>query len=188
MTKRLPGLISNVANPFVIFTALYAATTFSYAGPVGRAALYLGLELLAAASVAGYVLRLRRRREVGDFWISTRRERLVPALVLLASFVALLAALAFTKAPPELFRATLSMGLAAATVAALTTFWKASAHSAVAGHAAVAGTILLGVFGLPFVGLLPLVGWARVAQKAHTLAQVLVGVGVGSLLAGLFLL
>lgn len=185
--KRLPNLVSNVANPFVIFTVLYGLVAVVHSGSFPAAAGYLALELLAAGLVAGYVFWMRRRRRVGGFWIPTRRERLVPALVLLASFVGLLAALLLTDSPPELFRLTLSMGVASATVAAITTVWKASAHTAVAGHAAAAGLFLLGGFGVPFVLLLPLVAWARVEEKAHTLSQTLAGAVIGVVFAWILL-
>jgi hypothetical protein len=166
---------------------LYTLVAFSEVDAL-RATLYVGAELAAAAFVAGYVLLLRVRRRVGDFWISARAERLVPALVLLSAFVALLGALALLEAPGVLFRTTLSMGLASATLAAITLVWKASAHSAVAGHAAVVALLVLGSPGLLFaLVVLPLVLWSRVASAVHTLPQTLAGVGVGAAFALLFL-
>lgn len=185
-TSNLAHTVTNVLNPFFIFTALYAFVAFSVAG-VGRAVLYVALELLAAAVVAGYVFLMRRRRRVGDFWISARAERLVPAVVLLTTFVALLFALYLLDAPRGLFLLTLSMGLASAAVAALTLVWKASAHCAVAGHAAVAGLLLLGPLGLIFLFALPPVVWSRLELTAHTLSQTLAGTAVGAVFALLFL-
>lgn len=179
--------LSNLLNPFLIFTALYALVAFTQSSPV-EAAIYLSLELLAAGLVAGYVFFLMRRAQVGDFWISRRVERFVPALVLLAAFVGLLVALALAGAPPDLYDTTLSMGLASAAVAGITLFWKASAHTAVAGHAAMAGTLLLGLGGVVFALVLPLVLWARVVSGAHTPLQTLAGAAVGALFALLFLL
>ncbi len=165
---------------------LYAFVAFAEAGP-GDAVLYLALELLAAAAVAGYVLLMRRRRRVGDFWISARAERLTPALFLLAAFVALLGGLISLDAPRDLFVLTLSMGLASATVALTTLVWKASAHCTVAGHAAAAGLLLLGPLGIVFLLALPLVVWSRVVLGAHTLPETLVGTVVGIGFAMLFL-
>ena len=189
MDKRTPALArvtTNALNPFVVFTALYALIAFSTSEPAG-AALYVTLELLAAAIVAGYVLLLRRRRRVGDFWISTRADRLVPALVLLSAFIGLLLALTLFDAPPDLFLLTLSMGLASAAVAAITLFWKASAHCTVAGHAAAAGLLTLGISGIVFVLVLPLIVWSRVALSAHTFSQTLAGTMLGAAFALLFL-
>ena len=189
MTDRTSSparLVTNVLNPFVLFTTLYALVAFATA-EAGSAVLYVALELLAAAVVAGYVFLLRRRKRVGDFWISARAERLAPAVVLLAAFVALLVALALFDAPRDLFLLTLSMGLASAAVAAITLVWKASAHCAVAGHAAVAGLLLLGPLGLVFLLALPLVIWSRFTPTAHTLSQTLAGTAVGAVFASVFL-
>lgn len=173
-------------NPFFIFAVLYALVAFDDAG-VPRGLFYLALELIAAVAVAGYVLFMRRRSRVGDFWISARAERLTPALVLLAAFVVLLAVLLLFDAPRNLFLLTLSMGLASAAVALITLLWKASAHCTVAGHAAAAALLLLGPVGVVFLLALPFVIWSRVVTRAHTLPQTLAGAAVGAALATLFL-
>jgi hypothetical protein len=183
---RVARLFTNVLNPFFVFTTLYAFVAISEAN-VSQATLYVAAELAAAALVAGYVLLLRRRRMVGDFWISGRRQRHVPALFLLSAFVTLLVALALLGAPGSLFLTTLSMGMASAAVAATTLGWKASAHSAVAGHASVAGLLVLGPPGLLFALVLPAVLWSRVAAGDHTPAQVLAGAGAGAIFAAALL-
>src|SRR5215212_7631512 len=188
MTARSPRIVSvltNALNPFFIFTALYALVAFVDAGFSGGG--FLAVEVLAAVAVAGYVLFMRRRSRVGDFWISIRAERLTPALFLLTAFIVLLAVLFLLEAPRNLFLLTLSMGLASAVVALVTLLWKASAHCAVAGHAAAAGLLLLGPSGLIFPLILPLVILARVAQGAHTLLQTLVGAAIGAGFAVVFL-
>jgi hypothetical protein len=188
MTPRTPArILTDVLNPFVIFTALFFAVALAQS-PLPRALLYAGLELLAAAAVAAFVLLMRRRARVGDFWISARAERLTPAAFLLSAFVALLAALFLLGAPTGLFLLTLSMGLASAAVALLTLFFKASAHCTVAGHAATAGMLLLDPAGLVFLPVLPLVIWSRVALGAHTLPETLAGALIGVAFALLFLL
>jgi hypothetical protein len=184
--RTLAHTATNVLNPFVIFTTLYALVAFSEANASG-ALLYVALELAAAAAVAGYVLFMRRHSRVGDFWISARAERLTPALFLLTAFVALLGVLALLDAPENLLLLTLSMGLASATVALITLFFKASAHCTVAGHAAATGLFLLGLLGIIFTVALPLVVWARVALGAHTVPETLAGAVVGAGFAVLFL-
>jgi membrane-associated phospholipid phosphatase len=186
LTLALARTLTNALNPFFIFTALYALVAFVQTGP-GEALLYLASELLAAAAVVGFVFFMRRRSRVGDFWITARTERLVPALFLLAAFIALLGVLILLDAPRDLFLLTLSMGLASATVALITLVWKASAHCTVAGHAAAAGLLLLSSIGILFLLVLPLVVWSRVVAKAHTQTQTLVGAAVGIGFAVLFL-
>jgi hypothetical protein len=184
--RNAARLLADALNPFSVFTALYALVAFSEANPA-RATLYVAVELAAASLVALYVFALRRGRRVGDFWLSARSERLVPALFVLSAFAGLLITLYLLGAPETLFQVTLSMGLAAASVATLTLFWKASAHAAVAGHAAAAGLLVLGPIGLVFALVLPVVLWARVASRAHTLPQVLAGAAVGAAFVFLFL-
>ena len=178
--------LTNALNPFFIFTALYALVALARC-TLPEALLYVALELIAAGTVAGYVLLMRRRSRVSDFWISTRAQRLVPSLFLLGAFIGLLAALALLDGPKALLLTTLSMGLAATTVAAITLVWKASAHCAVAGHAAAAGPLLLGPTGLIFTLALPLVLYARISPGAHTVLQALAGAGVGAAFAFVFL-
>ena len=189
-TPTLAGILAraltNALNPFAIFTVIYALVSFAET-TASEALLFLAVELFAAAAVAGYVLLMRRRARVGDFWISARAERLSPALFLLAAFVGLLGALALLDAPRDLLLLTLSMGLASATVALITLFWKASAHCTVAGHAAAAGLLLLGPLGLIFAVVLPLVIWARITLRAHTAPEALAGAAVGAVFALLFL-
>jgi hypothetical protein len=184
--QEVARVLTNALNPFVIFTVLFALVALAEAG-VYRGVLYLAVELAAAAAVAGYVLFMRRRSRVGDFWISARAERLTPAVFLLAAFLVLLAALVLLDAPQDLTLLTFSMGLASAAVAGITMLWKASAHCTVAGHAAAAGLLLLVPLGLAFLLVLPLVVWSRVTLKAHTLSQTLAGAAVGAGFAVLFL-
>jgi hypothetical protein len=184
--ETLARTLTNLLNPFVIFTAIYVLAAFAETDAT-RTLLYVALELLAAAAVAGYVLLMRRRRRVGDFWISARAERLTPALLLLAAFVVLLGALALLDAPEDLFLLTLSMGLASSAVAVLTLFFKASAHCTVVGHAAAAGLLVLGSLSAVFLLVLPLVVWSRVAPGAHTLLEALTGAAIGAGFAALFL-
>ena len=184
--RTLARTITDVLNPFAIFTALFVVVALAES-QVSRALLYTGVELLAAAAVAGYVLLMRRRARVGDFWISARAERLTPAMFLLAAFVTLLAALWLLSAPEDLLLLTLSMGLASAAVAFVTLFFKASAHCTVAGHAAAAGLLLLGLPGIVFLLALPLVVWARVTLGAHTVQETLAGALVGAGFAVVFL-
>ncbi len=187
MASRTPArVLTDALNPFAIFTALFLAVALAES-PLPRALLYTGVELLAAAAVAGYVLLMRRRTRVGDFWITARAERLAPALFLISAFVVLLAILAFLDAPDDLSLLTLSMGLASAAVALLTLFFKASAHCTVAGHAATAGLLLLGPQGWIFAIALPLVVWARVAPGEHMTPEALAGALVGAGFALLFL-
>jgi membrane-associated phospholipid phosphatase len=179
-------LLADALNPFSVFTALYALVAFSETNPA-RAALCVAVELAAASLVALYVFALRRGRARGRF-LALRPQRTPRPRALSPLRLRRVAdSPVRPRCPETLLHVTLSMGLAAVSVAALTLFWKASAHAAVAGHAAATGLLVLGPIGLVFALVLPAIVWARVASGAHTLPQALAGAAVGAAFALLFL-
>lgn len=173
--------VGTVFNPLVLFTALFAATAFSVA-TFRDAVLYVGIELMAVAALVVYLLVLKARSS-SSFWLPVREERLLPAFVLLGLGVATVGLLDSMSAPRELVRLTLEM-LATASLVTLMIAWiKASAHTAVVCHCAVAGVASLGLAGFLFVALVPAVMWARMAERAHTPAEVAVGAAAGTTIA-----
>ncbi len=165
----------------MVFTTLYAAVSVMESTNLFRAALFVGLEVLAAG--IGVLFLIYRRRASGNsgFWIPHRAQRRIAAGLLLVLFTCLTGALTLLDAPGALVQATLSMGLVTLAAAAITIFWKVSAHAAVAGHAAVAAFLLLGlVWGLAFTAVLPAVTLSRVVLGDHTPLQVLAGAALGA--------
>jgi membrane-associated phospholipid phosphatase len=65
----------------------------------------------------------------------------------------------------------------------VTLFWKISFHGATISAAATATLMVAGSSAWPMMLLVPLVGWARVRLKRHTLRQVIYGSLVGALIA-----
>jgi hypothetical protein len=183
--ENIARKLGQALNPFVLFTVLFALVAMVTVASLMDAGLFLVLELLAAGSVVAYLARRTASKKASDFWLKVRAERRVPALVLLAAAVALQVALVVFGAPRELVFLMGSMLGAALLLAVVTLAWKASAHSAVAGHAAVWGVEVLGSWGLVFVAAAPLVMWARAAERRHTWAQVLGGTGVGAAAAAI---
>ena len=179
-TETIARRLGQVLNPFVLFTVLFTLVATTTAASWLGAAFYLALELLAAGFVVAFLLHRTASNRAGDFWLKAREERRVPALILLAAAVALQGSLAVFGAPTELVLLMGSMLGAALLLAGVTLWWKASAHSAVAGHAAVWASAVLGPWGLPFGIAVPIVMWARAAERRHTWAQVLAGAGIGA--------
>jgi hypothetical protein len=181
----LAGILGDALNPFVVFTALFLWVALAEAGPPAALG-YVAVEVAAAGVVVGYLYVQARRGRVSGFWLPSRRERIVPALVLIATGLAAVAILWALGAPREVLNVGVSMFVAALAVAVLTLAWQASAHTTVAGHAAVCGLLLLGWWGLLFAATVPAVIWARVATRAHDRAQALAGAFVGGGVAALF--
>lgn len=181
IAKRL----GQVLNPFALFTALFALVAAFTAASWQAAMLYMAMELIAAGSVVASLMHRTAAKTASDFWLKVREERKVPALVLLASATALQIALIVFGAPRELVFLMGSMLGTALVLALVTLVWKASAHSAVAAHAAVWGVAVLGVGGLAFVVTVPVVMWARVMQNRHTPAQVVAGAAAAATLSAI---
>lgn len=179
--SRLAKAVGAILNPMVLFTALFAATAFEVAG-VWEASGYVVVEIGASGVLVAYLLALRSRHSSG-FWLPVREERLVPAFVLLGLGVATVLLLGYLEAPGELVRLTLGMLATASLVTAMIAWIKASAHVAVACHCAVEGVTSLGLAGLAFVLLVPVIMWARIAERAHTPAEVAVGGCAGTAIA-----
>ena len=68
----------------------------------------------------------------------------------------------------------------------ITRYWKISTHALGITAPLVALTLLYGNRTLPFLILIPMVCWARVYLKAHTLLQVIAGAALGTVSTVLF--
>lgn len=136
--------------------------------------------LFAAGLPFGYVVRAVRRGRLSSHHIPERADRRVPLLFGVLSLLVGLALLVALGAPRDIVAVLVAGGAGLAVYVVITHWWKISIHSGVAAGTAV---ILIAVYGaavLFVVLLVPLVGWARVRLNAHTPAQVVVGVLVGT--------
>jgi membrane-associated phospholipid phosphatase len=69
--------------------------------------------------------------------------------------------------------------LQAALFLLITLRWKISLHSAAASNLAVIGWLTVGLNGLALALIIPVVAWARVHLRRHTLAQTVGGALLG---------
>lgn len=83
-------------------------------------------------------------------------------------------------APPTVMAVAWAMLIAGALAAVINLVWKISIHAGSLAGAVCALIYVCGLAALPLLVIIPVVGWARVASRQHTVAQV---VG-GTLLAG----
>ena len=172
--------ISIVLHPFAVFAALalYAAWRLD---PASLPRVAIGIAV-AIGMVWVFVVQRRRSGRWGTVDASHPRER--PALY------ALVLAVAFAywawlggrgSAASAGVLATVAM-LAAG--AGLNRWIKLSLHMASLALAGVALWALEPVAGIVALGLLPVLGWARIAMGRHRLPEVMGGAGLG-LLAGI---
>lgn len=122
---------------------------------------------------------------VMDRHVVIREQRHKPLAAATASVIAGVAVLARMGAPPALSALVVSMLAGITSMGMVTRWYKASFHVAVAAGVATILALVLGprllLFAVPLVGLL---AWARVRAGRHTVPQVLTGLTVGALVAG----
>ena len=148
----------------------------------GRAGIGWGLlaALFTAVLPTLFISRGVRRGRWSDRNVGARRPRLL-VLAFITGSVAVGLILLLVLGAPLLLTGYLAFMLASvAVLAGITTVWKISIHCAVASGSV---TILALTYGPPVLfgyALVALLGWARVAVKDHSVAQVMAGSVLGA--------
>jgi hypothetical protein len=183
---RAAFAVSALTSPYLV-AAVTAVLMVYYLHPTPPQLLVWGGTCLLFAAVIPFavVYLLRRAGQVTDMHVALRRQRALPFVATLISVACGIVVLRMLSAPPAL----LALGVAfLANGAALTLVslrWKISAHSAVFS----AGTFALALLGHPEVlwalVLVPLILWARVYRRRHTLWQGLIPVALTAILTPL---
>jgi membrane-associated phospholipid phosphatase len=130
---------------------------------------------LTVALPVGYIVWKVRRGEITDFHVRVREQRIRPLLLTVAGGLASLTGLWLGHAPTSL-TALAGMGVMQVAFLLLVTMkWKISGHGAAVSSLAV---FLCGVYGAaaaPLLLTIPLVAWARLRLRRHTLWQMVCG-------------
>lgn len=168
--------LSTIFNPFICASALFIIVSHAFSASTKE------FWVLSAVSVTLYtvaplvvLLCLYVTGRISDFDMSDRFEREKIFLVIVA--IDLLTAIGFTlaKAPVQIVAIAWGYWATALAIMIITRYWKISTHAfGIAGPFAVM-FVLFRLQPLPYVPIVPLVCWARVYLRAHTVAQVVAG-------------
>ena len=182
-SERLAHVISEVLSPvYQVFFMLLVVGIHS-AG-LARGLLLGGTAALFAGGIPYLVLAAGvRRGRFTDMHLSRREERPVMMAIGLASVIVGLGVMVLLDAPRELFALVGAMVAGVAVALLISTFWKISIHTSVTAGSATILVLVFGPWALALVPLVFAVAWARVALRAHTVSQVLVGAAVGAAVA-----
>jgi membrane-associated phospholipid phosphatase len=176
--------ISNILSPPAVWAMIaYPIAlheTKSATEALLLAALYAGLVSLVPVLFVAYLLHSGR---VSDLHLKDRGDRYLPyAVTIVVSAIAWILMVALGA--PYILKLLAIVSLVSVVIMAIITlFWQISMHTMSISAAVVA----LGmVFGPPAAllasPLIPLVGWARLSLKRHTVAQIIGGALVGLLI------
>ena len=176
MRKRVANLTSNVLSPFWLGLVLIFLLSFVEAPNLLDA---LKWSLLAMAltilPVFLVILYLVQKGKLDSVFTNVREQRtkiyLLGGLCIAVCCIILI----YLKAPSELiagFIAGISMTL---IFMCINLWWKISLHTAFVAGSATVVVILYGGMATATLALIPLMAWARIELKCHSLAQVAAG-------------
>lgn len=178
--RRIAQIISNILNPIVLlFPAPYflVLRTTNDSALAVRWAVFSWIFLLLISIIIIYCVR---RGIFSDLDVSRREQR--PLLFLLAAIVTFFYCFSIfvLSGPRVLLFAALGILLSILFLSLINTRIKASIHVAtVSALLFTLGLVYSGVYLLLFL-LIPIVGWARVKTKRHTVFEAIVGSILGS--------
>jgi membrane-associated phospholipid phosphatase len=177
----LARIFSTVCNPFLTSLALFVILAGASSHSTREFwVLLFNSVLFTSIGPMLFVFYLYASDRISDLDMSVReeRERIFVAFVL---FFALgTVDLWWIGAPRIMTAAMAGYALSSLVVQWITRYWKISTHALGITAPLVALSAIFGSRPLPFLILIPIVCWARVYLRAHTLAQVLAGAGLAA--------
>jgi membrane-associated phospholipid phosphatase len=127
----------------------------------------------------GLILFLYSRKLVSDMHISIREQRTIPYLGAIAAYLIAFGLIYSVNGQGILAAVMICYAINTIVIMGINFGWKVSAHATGVGGPLAALTLVFGWSITPLYVLIPLVGWARVFLKAHTIGQVTVGTLLG---------
>ena len=185
--RDLARILSTIFNPFL--TALALFIILAHASARGTLDFWWLLFLSTFFTSLGpmlYVFWLYGTDRISDLDMSVRHEREAVFGAFVVFYLLGTLAMFLTNAPRLMVASMAAYTLSTLVVQYITRYWKISTHALGITAPLVALTLLYGSETLPFLVLIPMVGWARVYLKAHTLMQVIAGAALATVSTILF--
>ena len=122
-----------------------------------------------------YIHILFRNKVINDLHIPDKEDRIKPLIITVISNITGFFILYILKAPLFLKAMSLTTIILIVILGIITYFWKVSMHAAWITFMVVTFNVLFGRLMLLLLPLIPVVGWARIRIKRHTVNQVISG-------------
>jgi membrane-associated phospholipid phosphatase len=176
MKERIARLISNTLNPFLISAVVIVLLAFKDAASAAEALKWSAISLvISVIPVLAAVTWLVRRKKMDAFYDNKRSQRYV-AYILASVLGAIGCGLMWGLKAPELLAVTFTAGFAELVMfMGINFYWKISLHTAFVAGAATILCLVYGVIAIWTLAFLPLVAWARIVLKQHSIIQVATG-------------
>jgi hypothetical protein len=164
--------ISTLSSPFLVSAVTVTLVVLLLHPPLPQLLLWAAIAVIFAAGIPFlFVLQLWHGGRISDLHVAIRSQRSRPFAAALVSGAVGVAVLYAVQAPAPLVALGVVYIAIGLTLAVISRYWKISMHTAVLA----AGIIALMMVGYPgaiyALALVPLVLWARVYRRRHTLLQ-----------------
>jgi len=125
-----------------------------------------------------YIWFLYKKKKINDMHIPEKEDRIKPLVVACISYIIIFIILYVLEGP--LFLKSIFAVIIVSTIilTIITYFWKICLHASGITFMVITFNILFGKWMLLMIPLIPLIGWARVRIKKHTVGQVILGTGI----------
>jgi membrane-associated phospholipid phosphatase len=174
--RELARSLSTIFNPFLTAFALFVILAHIGArDTVDFWRLLFVSTFFVSVGPMLYVFWLNATDRISDLDMSVRVERELVFTAFVIFDIIGTATLWLIHAPRLMIAAMLGYTVSTLIVQYITRYWKISTHAIGITAPLAALTLVYGRQPLPFMVLIPMVCWARVYLKAHTIAQVLAG-------------
>jgi membrane-associated phospholipid phosphatase len=179
--RDLARILSTIFNPFL--TALALFVILAHASARGTLDFWWLLFLSTFFTSIGpmiYVFWLYATDRISDLDMSVRHERESVFSAFVVFYLLGTIVMWLMHAPTLMVASMAAYTLSTLVVQYITRYWKISTHALGITAPLVVLTLLYGQQTLPFLVLVPMVCWARVYLKAHTLLQVIAGAALAT--------
>jgi membrane-associated phospholipid phosphatase len=179
---RLAQIISFIANPLFLALPIPFFLVYYETNDFIAAFKWMIFSMFFIVMVGAFVIVEVRSRVFSDLDVSRREQR--PLLFLFAGFVAImyLLGLIILKAPTILFLAVGGFIASILLISFVNRYVKASIHVAASTIFLLVLFILYGGLNIVWLLFLPVIAWARVKAKKHTIQEVVAGAILGIVL------
>jgi len=122
-----------------------------------------------------FVVFLYKKKIINDLHVPRREDRLKPLIVSNMSYLLGFFIFYIFKAPVYLRAIFFTSFITTFILTIITYFWKISFHTSWITFTSITYYVLFGKWTLFLLLFIPLVAWARIKIKRHTIAQVITG-------------
>jgi membrane-associated phospholipid phosphatase len=183
MAESISRIFNPLLNPVIAFAILiFSASRLGGAQQMGY---FTIATVFSSATIYAYIYYLKHKRVIHSTEFIVREHRINPLTFGVLSYALGFFFLTLFNAPPIVRGLMFCYVTNTIVVLLITRRWKISIHTTAIANPLVAIVYQFGWMALPILGLVPLVGFARVKMGRHDVLQVAAGGLLGILMTAL---